>query len=132
MLCDSHIKIWNFDMWIAKHLAQASCTELTLPTYFIYPCSNWMPTNMKNYSSLCWFFVTSSKESSSLKKRSHQTSPRILKRSRFNSISDLTTVILIQGMFTLCMIWIKSIQYSGIIFFISGRKENLTFKKLCT
>ena len=25
-------KISNFDMWTAKHLAQASCTELTLPT----------------------------------------------------------------------------------------------------
>ena len=57
----------------------------------------------------CCFVVPSSKESSSLKKRSLQMSPRILKRSRFNSISDLTTVTLIQGMFTLCMIWIKGI-----------------------
>ena len=83
---------------------------------------------MKNYLCLCWFFVTSSKESSSLKKRSHQTSPRILKRSRFNSISDLTTVILIQGMFTLCMIWIKSIQYSGIIFLSQREKRILLLR----
>ena len=29
-------KISNFNMWTAKHLAQASCTELTLFTYFYY------------------------------------------------------------------------------------------------
>ena len=35
----------SFNMWIAKHLAQASCTELTLlQTQFILPSIKWIGT----------------------------------------------------------------------------------------
>ena len=34
------LKIQNSNMWTAKHLAQASCTEFTLPTWLIGEFSN--------------------------------------------------------------------------------------------
>ena len=42
----SHVvcKISNFNMWTAKHLAQASCTELTLPRMIESSCKTFMPT----------------------------------------------------------------------------------------